>query len=555
MSKTAKLTDFALFCRHTEEEGSHAGSAADSAFVRIYRGIRVLRPEELGCEKVHYTRIKKLADGSFIIIYNESRNGKNTMYKTSRDLISWSEPGFIFKSGPCISAAGEDFWCYSSPDAVVLKNGDILAFAAFRAAHAYSKHPETNGIIMSRSTDNGKSWSEGRIIYRGTTWEPSAIQLRSGEIHLYWTNCTLHHLEDNNAYSSTGSALLRSFDNGYTWTGDPEKTYTGQIVTQQKTELTYGVQLFNDQMPVAVELADGRGIALALETRHDKKGVPGSFTVSLSYTKDNWKTPLAVDEEGPADRKPNIFVGCAPYIVRFPSGETALSFNEGGKFHVLSGDAEARNFYTRIFPFDGFSSSGCWGSLEVIEPHLMLACFNDIYKKEDGVQSCNYCIAPVYLNNTVDVPFKTVDINAGPADWEGNYHALVAAGGSDTVASLRFAHDEKNLYVLLERQGENIAPEDETWFNLRCGTKSVRTDIKPDGGVICNSKEIKASFRSVSDGYYTAASFPLSLFDGDNPCVSLVACFKSEGKKPAYCGLSDDNPYKEIPLRLSFKSK
>ena len=93
----------------------------------------------------------------------------------------------------------------------MLANGDILAFTAFRLKNGYRLNNLNNGIKMRRSKDNGRTWSAPEIIYRGTTWEPSAVQLSSGEIHVYFTSA------DPNKGDS-GTALLRSKDNGATWT-------------------------------------------------------------------------------------------------------------------------------------------------------------------------------------------------------------------------------------------------------------------------------------------------------------------------------------------------
>ena len=77
---------------------------------------------------------------------------------------------------------------FSSADAIVLSNGDVLAFAAFRLNKGFRLNNLNNGIMMRRSSDNGRTWSEPQVIYRGTTWEPSALQLSTGEIHVYFTS-------------------------------------------------------------------------------------------------------------------------------------------------------------------------------------------------------------------------------------------------------------------------------------------------------------------------------------------------------------------------------
>lgn len=78
--------------------------------------------------------------------------------------------------------------------------------------------------MMRRSSDNGRTWSTAQIIYQGTTWEPYALQLRSGEIQVYFT-------DSEPLTADSGTAMLRSMDNGADmdgrWKGDPSKDWTG----------------------------------------------------------------------------------------------------------------------------------------------------------------------------------------------------------------------------------------------------------------------------------------------------------------------------------------
>lgn len=74
--------------------------------------------------------------------------------------------------------------------------------ASFRLNQGYRGDPQSNGIMMRRSSDNGRTWSTAQIIYQGTTWEPYALQLRSGEIQVYFTDS-----EPLTADSGTAAAL------------------------------------------------------------------------------------------------------------------------------------------------------------------------------------------------------------------------------------------------------------------------------------------------------------------------------------------------------------
>ena len=114
--------------------------------------------------------------------------------------------------------------------------------------------------------------------------------------------------------------------------------WSGQIVSQTKTENIKGVQMFSDQMPVAVELHNGR-IALALETRLDR--VP-NFRISISHSDDNWATALEPFKDvGPATKLTKYCIGAGPYIGQFESGETVVSYNRKNNLTFIVGNALA----------------------------------------------------------------------------------------------------------------------------------------------------------------------------------------------------------------------
>ena len=148
--------------------------------------------------------------------------------------------------------------------------------------------------MMRRSSDNGRTWSTAQIIYQGTTWEPYALQLRSGEIQVYFT-------DSEPITADSGTAMLRSMDNGRTW------TVVGKVI-RQKTGLAIdgsGKQIYSDQMPSARELNNSTKIAVAKETRFRDEG--DVYHISMAWSSDNWASaPLTGDEVGPSDRKLNF---------------------------------------------------------------------------------------------------------------------------------------------------------------------------------------------------------------------------------------------------------
>lgn len=254
---TATVTSiYALNDAHAE--GSHTDLTNTSYLEADFRS-RVELPSQGVTRAItpYYTRVKQLPDGTFILFYNDEQNGTGVRSLISKDGVTWENYSTVFEQ--------QEDKKYANPDAIVLQNGDLLVCSAWRHTKTYYRDPTKGGISIKRSTDNGKTWSEEQVIFLGINWEPYFLQLRSGELQIYWTNTTNHILPSGNN-QSTGTAILRSFDNGYTWTGDITVPYSGQVVAKQATENYDGVQFYTDQMPVAVELQNGT-IALALESR------------------------------------------------------------------------------------------------------------------------------------------------------------------------------------------------------------------------------------------------------------------------------------------------
>ena len=99
--------------------------------------------------------------------------------------------------------------CYSTADAVVLANGDLLVACSFRASAGY-KYGIGCGIVLKRSRDHGRTWSDEQVIFEGTNWEPYLLQLPDGRVQCYFTDCLP-------ATRNSGTSVITSADNGHTW--------------------------------------------------------------------------------------------------------------------------------------------------------------------------------------------------------------------------------------------------------------------------------------------------------------------------------------------------
>lgn len=418
-----------------------------------------LEPEFLGVEKATYPRVKLMSDGRYLLIYQDAQIGWNIYWTTSSDLIDWSEPELLFESykvpddcnHPHV-CTGSDDMCFSTADAVVLDNGDILAVCSYRASKNFYYTFDMSGLIMRRSQDHGQTWSAPEIVYVGPTWEPYVTQLRSGEVQIYFTHIAPKMAIEDTAHSS-GVGLLRSFDGGVTWT--PNVTgypYEAQRIAQlYRMDSPTGVKMFTDQMPTIIETGAPGEIALAVESKVDND----PFHISIIHTDGNWPDHLGLDEEGPADRQNRVFVGAAPYLGRFPTGETVLAYNTSSRQHLRLGDSEARSFgEPQIF----LPGRGFWGTVEVVGPRTALISMQSV--RTDAGNAI--MIGTIRLNRPISAEIYPV---GGAPTWDG--HGEIFLGGvSQAQMRVRAARAGNTLLLRVERRGGALQPGDMTTIRL-----------------------------------------------------------------------------------------
>lgn len=521
---------------------SRAGDYATAGLESNFREYISLDSSLLKTTVPFYPRVKQISDGSFILFYQNGNHGPDVYYCLSADGFSYESPQVLFQ--------GNEARLYCTCDAVVLQNGDILAVASYRSSQSYLSYPMQSGIALKRSTDNGKTWSKEQIIFRGCNWEPSLLQLESGEIQVYWTNTTGLKTGEG-TFTSTGTAIVRSYDNGVTWTGNINKAMSGQIVSQSKTEVITGVQMFSDQMPVAVELHNGR-IALALETRLDRAG---SFRISISHSDDNWATELeAFKDVGPETKLKNYCIGAGPYIGQFESGETVISYNRKNDLTFRIGNDNADKFGLEFAPFEGVSTN-YWGCFDIISTHSLITA--NEYRTKQGTTEYNYIVSGrLYLNHLIDAKAVAVTVDGDNKDWESNTDALFVGSVSQAQASTRFAKDGNSLAILCERldyyrdaDGDTvsvmIAPKVSSRFHyvVTFGENGVVELAKSEGGKITALDAGQIAFAAKVNeaegeqdeqaGYVSELKIPLSLLDGvEDGFVSCIVLRNTDnGKK------------------------
>ena len=419
------------FVSASHKQASHDGVEAYSSLTLVSGYHQVIPNTFLGFKgPAIYPRIKKMANGEYILFLQSGRIASRTYCMLSKDLKTWEKPQVLFEPYPVETSICKDTRAYSTTDGVVLPNGDILAVTSFRAVKSYRKNVG-NGLMTRRSKDNGRTWEEEQIIYEGTNWEPYLLLLPDGRVQCYFTDCDAKE-------GDSGTSVMTSTDNGYTWS---EKVH---CCRQYKFDNANGISVHTDQMPCFKVLADGKTLLGFMEARLQDGGQDSKSYYKMSVVRNHSLDWEEVPERGigPKDRDTNISDGCAGYVAVFPSGEVAISCNLNRKFSLKLGDVTGTDFQgtwdSWYQPFDG---SGYWGSTEIIDSHLLAGSMHC----ETGIE-----MGLFYLNHAIKAE-KAAD----PEKWNKAHFLYLGSEKGDVT--MKASKDRKNLYVRVE--GLNVSQQ------------------------------------------------------------------------------------------------
>ena len=539
---------------------SHSAEWQNSSVEMDYRSYTILRPQTpLAAINARYPRIKKLKDGSYMLSYQQGATAHSVYYARSNNFYIWTAGSEgLFPSCPQKQYDGrtDDTALHSSSDAIVLANGDILSFVSFRCKNGYRTDNRNNGIKMRRSTDNGKSWSTPEIIYRGTTWEPSAVQLASGEIHVYFTSA------DPNKGDS-GTALLRSTDNGATW------THIGKVIREHAGTATDGSgdPIYTDQMPVPIQLNGSDEIAVAFEARFGRSGGSSDqYHLGMAYTNDNWAAGgLTGTDEGPADKQKNLFLNqAAPYLRQFRSGETLLSCNISQRFNVRLGDAKARTFGE---PVQLYAERGVMGSVEIIDDHTFAGVFPAVFTQNiDGKDTdcANLMLAKFVLNHRINATQFTPSVIGSSNAWKEVQDALFIGSVSQAQAAFRFAYDDEKLYCLVERLDGNVTAQDGVELMIQSGNATgnplvLKFTVDAEAGtLVCDNKAVASAATILGsvdnedndEGYVLEIAIPRTEINAVQDRILFNAVLHDDAGDDTFTGLTSTNYEKWLPVEL-----
>lgn len=143
-------------------------------------------------EEGGYPRLCRLNDGSLLVVY-EDRRGNVVTKKSHNEGDTWSDPVIAYEKFEFIDpeSSASAVVNIANPEIIQLANRDILLACNLR--------PRTEGIYpfsiaLKRSSDNGRTWSDAKILYqaaplfRDGCWEPSFLVLPDGTVQIYFAN-------------------------------------------------------------------------------------------------------------------------------------------------------------------------------------------------------------------------------------------------------------------------------------------------------------------------------------------------------------------------------
>ena len=417
----------------TLEEIQKRPAVEGSRIAWDYSTLRKVSSSKTGTRYNGYARIIQLHDQSLLGVYEA--DGNVVTVKSNNLGDTWTEPVVI--------AAKQNGFNMSVPDVLQLNDQSILV--------CYNPRPyeidlsRRFAIRTKKSYDGGLIWQDERLLYEAGhefengCWEPSAIQLPSGEIQLFFAN------EGPYTYSAEQNiSLLRSSDKGLTWTKQPE------VASYRAGK--------RDGMPSPLLLQNGKDIAVAIEDNGSGDFKPYIIRSTVANNWSNTVNANSPDRSYALAEKINDFVYAgAPYLRQLKTGETILSYQgtegrpnklETSEMKVVIGNDAAQNFNRKTSPFSiPDNKSGLWNSLAVLEDNTVVALTSTNAYSENGdteVWMIKGHVIPeiAAVQNTI-----TIDATQTEAVWAEPFPIFIGHKSMTQVTS-QVAYDDQFLYVL-----------------------------------------------------------------------------------------------------------
>lgn len=310
-----------------------------------------------------YGRMIQLSDHNLICIYEA---GGSTQCSISTDLgKTWAKLATIAAAVPGVNM--------STPEILELKDHSLLASFNPRpyAVNGIRDTTKKFAIRTKKSYDGGKTWTDERLLYEADDafdngcWEPSQLQLPSGEIQLFFSNEGIYrHSSEQNI------SMFRSYDGGLTWTKTPG------IVSFRPH--------YRDGMPVPIILHGGKEVLFSIEDNNNGQFKPSIIheAIGKGSATSTVATASKRSYDVVAGLPDSVYAG-APYLRQLHSGETILSYqttlNRINKWDlsammVAVGNHKALDFKNVSPPFNiPLNKQGLWNSLCVLSDDTIIA--------------------------------------------------------------------------------------------------------------------------------------------------------------------------------------
>jgi hypothetical protein len=192
-------------------------------------------------------------------------------------------------------------------------------------------------------------------------------------------------------------------------------------------------------------------MAFAMETVTGRVKNKQTFSTSIVSSPEDGNWIPVEDEEtsdSPTYRLDNVDENgnaSGPYLVQFPSGETALLLTTRGKIYTKTGDEKAHNWSaTSSRPI--FPDWAGWPGAEVESAHTMLA--TTVQRPKGWEKTIG--VVRLALNHDIEATSRKVKVDGRNREWKDTDEALFLGEFSDAWATVRTSVDDDNVYFLVE---------------------------------------------------------------------------------------------------------
>lgn len=472
-----------------------------------------------------YARLVQLNDKKLICTYE---SGGAILVKTSTDFgNTWSEVITVVSASTSVNM--------TTPDILQLKDNSILI--CYNPRPIAGNGTEKFSINTIKSYDGGLTWKENQIVYEASSefengcWEPSALQIPSGEIQLFFSNENVYRNSNEQNIS-----LVRSSDNGLTWSTTPE------IVSFRAGK--------RDGMPSPILLKNQTEIIFSIEDN----GVDNQFKpyIIRNSITENWKQTVDANSNNRnyalEEVLSNPIYAGAPYLSQISTGEVLMSYQgtenratndiNNADMKVVIGTNAAKNFNRKSTPFLLSSGkSALWNSIKILDDDTVIALTTtNQFSNTSQVWMIKGHVVPE-INATKET--AVIDGQSNESIWQKENPVFIGQKSS-TQLEANFSYDTEFLYVfaqvkdsqimssatLTESDGLNlyldpknkslIAPGNSV-FKLELGQSNLFSIYEGENSKwkkLVNPQGIATSTVKTSNGYRTEVKIPWTILDG-----------------------------------------